>query len=209
MWKRFVRKVILTLLFTSVLLLVSISTGHAVGGKVIDVYTQRGGVGPDVSGGDFAAGEQVILNAVATYNGFPVQHVPVAFQVFNPNGGIAALLSALTDENGTALTDFRIPYLPTSEGVWAVVATADISSQNVSDTVSFRVLPFQIVGGYTFAMKMTNVERPLTLYLTLLVISATLLSTSKRTTFKKKGHLGKRAHLHKLQARTQVETRSC
>ena len=179
---------ILTLLFANVLLLVFSFRGHATVGRVIDVRTQRGGVGPNVNGGDFAAGEQVILDAIATYNDFPVQHVAVAFQVFNPNGGTEALLLALTDENGRALTDFRIPYLPTSEGVWTVVATVDISSQNVSDTVSFRVLLFQVVGGYAFPMKMTNLERPLTLYLTLLVISATVVSMIKRTAFRKAEH---------------------
>lgn len=190
---------ILTLLFTIVLMLVLAFCGYAAGGRVVDVYTQRGGVGPNVNGGDFAAGEQVILNAVATYNGFPVQHVAVAFQVFNPNGGTEALLSALTDENGTVRTDFRIPHLPTSEGVWTVVSTVDISSENVSDTVSFRVLLFQVVGGYAFPVKMTNAERPLTLYLTLLVISATVLSVTNRTAFKKTERSRKRAYLHERQ----------
>ncbi|MGD0495782.1 MAG: hypothetical protein ABSB28_07040 [Candidatus Bathyarchaeia archaeon] len=196
MWNRFVKKVILTLLFMIVLMLVLGFCGYAAGGRVVDVYTQRGGVGPNVNGGDFAVGEQVILNAIATYNGFPVQHVAIAFQVFNPNGGTEALLSALTDENGTARTDFRVPYLPTSEGVWTVVATVDIFSENVSDTVSFRVSLFQVVGGYAFPVQMTNAERPLTLYLTLLVISATVLSLTNRLAFKKTERLRKRAYLH-------------
>lgn len=161
---------------------------NAAGERIVDVYTQRGGVGPNATGGEFAAGEQVILTAIATYNNFSVQHVAVAFQVLNPDNGTEAILSALTDENGTARTDFRIPHLPQSEGVWTVIASVDISSQTASDTVSFTVLLLQIVGGYAFPMKMTNAEKPLPLYLTLLTISATLLSAAKRRSLRRTEH---------------------
>ena len=52
--------------------------------RLVDVYTQRSGIGPNTYGGEFAAGTIVILAAHATYNGYPVQHVPVAFQVLRP-----------------------------------------------------------------------------------------------------------------------------
>ncbi len=130
MRKKFVCKLMIALLFTASMLGFC-ARGDAAGGRIIDVYTQRGGVGLNQPSGEFAAGEEVILDALVTYNGFPVQHKPVAFQVLNPSNGTEAILTVFSDNNGLAEVNFTIPRLPSSEGVWTVVATVEIASQTV------------------------------------------------------------------------------
>jgi hypothetical protein len=152
-------------------------------GRVVDVYTQRGGIGANASSNDFAAGEEVILSARATYNDFPVQSVSIAFMAQNPLNETVALLVAKTDENGLAQTHFRIPYLPRSEGVWTVTASVDISCTVVFDIVTFRVILYQFVGGYTISLKNTNNEGTPALYLftlTILTLFFVMVRPSKR-----------------------------
>jgi hypothetical protein len=120
--------------------------------RVIDVYTQRGGIGPNAYGGEFAAGSLVILSAYATYNRFPVQHVTIAFQVLDARNQTVALLVGTTDENGIAAVEFRIRFDQSVEGIWWVVASGDISSTIVWDTVTFAVVFPHPVGGYTITM---------------------------------------------------------
>jgi hypothetical protein len=182
----------IAVLFTALVLGFS-PRGNAAGGRIIDVYTQRGGVGPNEPGGEFALGEEVILDALVTYNGFPVQHKPVAFQVLNPTNGTEALLTAFSDSNGLAEVNFNISKLPSSEGIWTVVATVEIASQTVSDTATFIVLLSLPVGGYALPMNMASTEKPSTVYLTILVISATLFIAIRRETLIRKKRPRKRA----------------
>lgn len=152
-------------------------------GRVVDLYTNRGGVGPNASGNEFAAGEEVILAARATYNDYPVQNVPVAFLVKNGLNETIALLVATTDENGMAYTRFRIPYLLSSEGVWTVMASVDIACTGVSDTVTFRVILHRFVGGYAISLNGRDSERISAMYLvslTILTLSFLLASCSRR-----------------------------
>jgi hypothetical protein len=169
------------------------------GGRMIDVCTQRAGVGLNEPGGEFAAGEGVILDALVTYNGFPVQHDPVAFQVLDPANHTLAILTAFSDNNGIAEVRFTIPYLPSSEGVWTVVATVEIASETVFDTVTFRVLLFLAVGGYTFQIKIVDAWKQSTLYLNVLVVSTTLFMVIKRKTTIRKKRLRKRTDICKRQ----------
>jgi hypothetical protein len=186
MREKLICKLMIALLLTPLMLGFS-ARGDAANGRMIDVYTQRGGVGLNEPGGEFAAGEEVILDALVTYNGFPVQHKPVAFQILNPSNGTEAILAVFSDNNGLAEVRFTIPRLPSSEGVWTAVATVEIASQTVLDTVSFRVLIFLAVGGYAVSMNVTNNEKPSTLHLTLLMISAILFTVTKlKTTIRKK-----------------------
>ena len=120
--------------------------------RVIDVYTQRGGIGSNAYGGEFAAGELVILSAYATYNTFPVQSVSVAFQVLDARNETVALLVGTTDANGIATVEFRIRTDQNVEGTWWVVASGDISSTIVWDTVTFLVVSPHAVGGYTITL---------------------------------------------------------
>ncbi len=117
--------------------------------RLVDVYTQRSGIGPNTYGGEFAAGTMVILSAQATYNGYPVQSVPVAFQVLDSKNQTIALLVGTTDENGTATTQFRIRSDQNVQGTWWAIASVDISCTIVWDTVNFTVFFLLPVGGYT------------------------------------------------------------
>jgi hypothetical protein len=178
---KLVSKLMVVLLFTMLMLGFNAS-GYGAGGRIIDVYTQRGGVGPNEPGGEFCLGEEVILDALVTYNGFPVQHKPVAFQVLNPSNGTAAVLTAFSDNNGLAEVNFNISELPSSVGVWTVVSTVEIASITVNDTVTFKVSPCLPVGGYALPLNTANTEKPSTLYLALFMVSTSLFIVFERET---------------------------
>lgn len=151
--------------------------------RVIDVYTQRGGTGPNAYGGEFEAGSLIILSAYATYNTFPVQHVGVAFQVLDAKNQTNALLVGITDENGIATVEFRVRFDQSVEGTWWVVASGDISSTIVWDTVTFAVVFPHAVGGYTITLpKQPDFTAQ---YLTIMATLAVAFSVTKRR-FRKK-----------------------
>lgn len=144
----------------------------------VDLYTQKNGTDLNVPGGEFAAGEAVILYANATYNNFPVQHVPVAFQVQNTYNETIAILFGMTDENGIATTQFRIRPDPSVEGVWMSIATVDLSCTTVWDILNFTVHFPYVVGGYTVTTLKT--EKTLTPYFTTVAILAAVFTATKR-----------------------------
>jgi len=110
-------------------------------GAAIDLYTQKGGQGPNQPDGAFMLGETVILTALLTYNEEPVQNKLVGFEVIDPTGEVATYRSSFTDANGLATVNFTIPFLclPNIFGTWIAWATASVSEQKVSDTVTFKV----------------------------------------------------------------------
>jgi hypothetical protein len=151
--------------------------------RVIDVYTQRGGIGPNAYGGEFAADSLVILSAYATYNEYPVQHIAVAFQVLDAKNQTVAVLMDLTDENGVATVEFRIRLDQSVQGTWLVVASGDIRCNVVWDTVTFVVLFPHEVGGYTI----TPPKQPdfTAQYLTTMATLAVAFTMTKRRLRKK------------------------
>jgi hypothetical protein len=151
--------------------------------RVADLFTQIGGIGPNVPGGVFAAGQTVILSANATYNNFPVQHVPVAFQVQNSHNETIAILVGMTDDNGIATAQFRIRPDPSVEGVWMSIATVDISCTIVWDIMNFTVYYPHVVGGY--AVTTGRTEKPLTPYFATVAILAAISTITKRKLRKK------------------------
>jgi len=151
--------------------------------RFADIYTQRGGTGEGIYGGEFAAGSVVILSTLATYNDFPVQHVPVAFQVLNPLNETVAILVSMTDENGIATTEFRTRPHTSSAGTWTAVATVDISCTIVLDFTYFTV-SFPVVGGYTVSTP--NKLDPTPTYVTILATMATTVICCRRRRRKEK-----------------------
>jgi hypothetical protein len=107
-------------------------------GAAIDLYT---------SSSTFEPQELVVLYALATYNGFPVQQKNVAFEVSgppNPFQNITIIGTGITDENGTATYSFRIPWPSENPediifGEWSALATVSIAQQVAVDTLTFRV----------------------------------------------------------------------
>jgi hypothetical protein len=107
-------------------------------GAGIYLYTSSSTFGPQ---------ELVVLYALATYNGFPVQQKEVGFEVSgppNPFQNITIVGTGITDENGTATYSFRIPWPSENPedivfGEWTVIATVSIAQQVAVDTLTFRV----------------------------------------------------------------------
>jgi hypothetical protein len=145
--------------------------------RLVDLYTQRGGIGPNAYGGDFAAGTMVFLSALATYNGYPVQNVPVAFQVLDSTNQTIAILVGMTDENGTAKTQFRIRPEQTAQGTWWAFASVDISCTTVWDTLNFTVFVTLPIGGYTTTTKNPD---PTPQYITTIITLAAAMTLTKR-----------------------------
>ena len=116
------------------------------GGK-LDLFTQKephSGWGQNAASDAFAPGTTVELNALLTYNGFPVSKWLVSFGVVgppNPVENITLLYTAVTDENGVAHISFRIPSLGEETfGQWIVYGNSEITTGiSASDVVIFKV----------------------------------------------------------------------
>jgi len=124
-------------------------------GREIDLYSQRGGVGANQTGGVFQPQDEVVFYALVTYNEWPMQNILVSFEVdgpTNPYTNITFVLTATTNENGIAEIQFRIP-LPIEHkaeivfGVWKACATANVAEQTVMDTMPFVVIILGDVDG--------------------------------------------------------------
>jgi hypothetical protein len=115
-------------------------------GRVIDVFTQKGGRGANQSSDMFQAQELVVLYALVTYNDNPVANKLVAFQANGPpnpfeNETVGG--ASNTNESGIAEFSFRIPWpieMPQIKvfGDWLVVASVDVADQRVTDTLTFK-----------------------------------------------------------------------
>jgi hypothetical protein len=121
-------------------------------GRLLDLYTQRGGVGSGQPGGIFSGGAEVDLTAQVTYNGAPVQSKLVAFQVQDPLNQTEVLRTATTDQNGSATVSFKIPNLPSSYGTWMGIAVVDIAEVATWDTITFLVTSITPVGGFSISL---------------------------------------------------------
>jgi hypothetical protein len=149
-------------------------------GRSLDLYTQKGGLGPDAPGGEFMVSELVRLMSLAMYNGWPLVHKLVLVEVWNPLDQVVLVWIALTDQNGYAELDFRIPILDSSIGEWTVLATVDIACVGVWDILRFQVSAIPLVGGYSVSMEGRSTTRPSPLYLALMVALATSFIGFKR-----------------------------
>jgi len=147
-------------------------------GRSIDVYTQKGGEGPDMSGGEFMVGETVYLTSQATYENLPVQQKLVSFEVRNPLNESVVIRTVITDKDGFAAISFKIPDIPSSIGVWTVITIVEIAEKITWDTISFRVYSMP-VGGYSFPIERHEKEEPLTLYLALVAALTTVFTAIK------------------------------
>ncbi|MGB9778646.1 MAG: PKD domain-containing protein, partial [Candidatus Bathyarchaeales archaeon] len=134
---------------------------NVVFGRLIDVFTQYdppyGGQGINKTSDMFWPQKHVILTAILTYNGDPVQHKPVAFQIVSPTGYWNFTRVEFTDENGIAIIDFGLPWpcdYPEELvfGVWTVIAKADIQCVTCEDWLWFKVY------WYTYNLTVTPKE---------------------------------------------------
>ncbi len=107
----------------------------------IDLFTDKGGLGPNATSPGFIPGELVQLYAYVTDKGAAVANPEqVLFTVFDPNGTIISITSAPTNSTGYAYQEYRTPWFDngtTDFGIWTVLASVEISQVVVSDTASF------------------------------------------------------------------------
>lgn len=144
-------------------------------GLLFDLTTQKGGIGPNVTDGTFVLGEVVDLIGHLTYDDQPVQQKLVSFAVRNPLNEIVLQRVAITDENGYARIDFRIPSLQTSIGTWTATALVSVGDEIVWDWISFTVQEVYVpVGGYATFIDKEQVPTPQT-NMYVVILSATLL----------------------------------
>jgi NADH:ubiquinone oxidoreductase subunit K len=134
-------------------ILPTIPKSNAVQGRLLDIYTRKGGMGLGQPGGTFTQGEEVQLIANVTYNGQPVQQKLVGFEVQNPLNISVVLRSAVTDEDGLCSISFKIPILPENVGTWTAIAIVEIAQETSFDTITFIVKLFRPVGGFSVSTK--------------------------------------------------------
>jgi hypothetical protein len=119
-------------------------------GAAIDLYTEKtpfNGMGANKSSDAFEPQELVVLHALVTYNGYPMQAENVAFQVLgppNPFQNITLIGSNQTDEVGMTTFSFRIPWPSENAeeivfGEWTAIATVSIGGEVAMDTLTFQV----------------------------------------------------------------------
>ena len=151
-------------------------------GRLVDLYTQKAGEGPNEPGGEFMVGELVYLISRIAYNSEPVQQKLVAFEVRNPLNESVVTETAITDKGGLAAISFRIPDIPSSNGTWIAISVVDIAGEVVWDTTSFQVYLSIPVGGYSFPIKGYATATYSTLYLALVgVLTAVFIKTKRKT----------------------------
>jgi hypothetical protein len=158
----------------------SILPDPPIGGRLLDLHSQRGGVGPEVPGGHFVVNDIVRLISEVEYCGSAVQQKLIAFEVINPQGQIVAIRVAKSDRQGLAEVSLRIPDIPESVGMWIVVSTADIAGVVVWDVMVFYVHCVAAVGGYTFSVKSQEITAHIALYIVLLAALIIPITTHSR-----------------------------
>jgi len=115
---------------------------------VFDLYTQKGGIGPNALGGDFEPGENVTLYVSMTSNSSPTENKIIIFEItgpWNSYQNISLLLTAVTDSSGIASHTFRIQPIndvpDTVLGTWSVTAQTGLDQATFGDSLDFQVAP--------------------------------------------------------------------
>lgn len=135
---------IITLLFCCRSTVMKVAFSDSANGK-IDLFTQKepySGKGSNVPSDAFGPGEVVILYALVTDGGVPLQNLLVTFYVQSPNWNSFSL-TAETNASGIATIDFTIPQECVNEteffGEWFTLANVLIGSKLFQDTLTFNV----------------------------------------------------------------------
>jgi hypothetical protein len=150
-------------------------------GRLLDLYTQKGGKGQSNPDGDFIEGEQVYLMSNVTYSGAPVCDKLVVFEARNPLDETVVVRTAFTDEEGIAYVLFSIPCLRSSYGTWTAISRVDIAERGVWDVLTFEVHPRPEVGGYTYQSERHKREEHLAPYMALIAIfTASFLAVKRK-----------------------------
>jgi hypothetical protein len=105
---------------------------------VLDVYTLKGGIGTNVTGGTFEPGDSAPIYAYLTVGGVPLNGSQVMFTIKKPEGteNIGAVLT-----NGSGVAEISLSFLPSEGhliGAWQILANASVNNDAVSDTMRLQ-----------------------------------------------------------------------
>ena len=105
---------------------------------VLDVYTLKGGIGINATGGTFEPGDSTPVCAYLTTGGVPVNSSQTTFTMKRPNG-TEAVRTALT--NGSGVAEVSLSFLPSEGhmiGAWQIFANASVNNEAVSDSLKLQ-----------------------------------------------------------------------
>lgn len=105
---------------------------------VLDVYTLKGGIGTNITGGDFEPCDSVPVYAYLTVGGVQVDSGQVTFTIKKPDGN-ETVQTALTTDSG--VTEISLSFLPSEGhpiGTWQILANASANNQVADDTVTLQ-----------------------------------------------------------------------
>jgi hypothetical protein len=106
--------------------------------SVLDVFTQKGGLGMNISGGNFEPFDNVSIYAYLTQGGIKLENHSVTFTIRNPDDTQIVRIAS-TNDLGLAETDESpLPSEGHVIGTWHVLANATVDNEPVNDTLSFK-----------------------------------------------------------------------
>ena len=105
----------------------------------LDVYTNRGGVGPNMQGGSFSPDESVFLyGQICNPLNETVSDKLISFDVKNPNRETLMISVQPTNSSGIATVVFRIPPDISFVGTWEIYARTEYNETVLLDTLTFK-----------------------------------------------------------------------
>jgi len=105
----------------------------------VDVYTDRGGAGPNNSSRPYSPDDLVNLYAKVSNGTSPSKGSLVTFAAYGPtNETIPFLRTPLSNASGIATASFRIANRSESIGTWQVIATVRVNDQVLIDALTFE-----------------------------------------------------------------------
>lgn len=105
---------------------------------VLDVYTQKGGIGSNASGGIFESLDEVPLYAYLTKDGVGVNGTVISFAIKAPDAR-EIMKAAMTNDSGIASA--VLSFLPSEGrvvGAWNVIANTTVDSTSVADELTLQ-----------------------------------------------------------------------
>lgn len=105
---------------------------------VLDVYTLKGGIGINTTGGTFEPGDSACVCAYLTVGGVPVNNSQATFTTKKPDG-TETVRTAFTNCSGVAETS--LSFLPSEGhliGTWQILANASLNNEAVSDSMKLQ-----------------------------------------------------------------------
>lgn len=105
---------------------------------VLDVYTLKGGIGMNTTGGNFEPGDSACVCAYLTVGGVPLDSSQLTFTIRKPDG-TEAVRTALT--NGSGVAEISLSFLPTEGhliGAWQILANTSVNNKAASDSMKLQ-----------------------------------------------------------------------